>query len=373
MAEGAGAEVVADRLAWLRGASFLALAWLAAAAATPPAMGRPASVPPHATAPDDATYAGALPCADCAGQQIVLTLFADQTFCMHTRYLGVRAGNTQDVHDLGRWGNIDAGTLELRGGRDAPLRFSPQPGGALRLLDTRGLPIASTLNYELARQAEIDRLGGPTRLRGMYLSMADAPSLTECLTGKRWPVLLEGEQLALQRAYLAQSSHPGHPVLAVLTASFVWREPDPSLRPREMLRVEAFERLWPGETCAAEAPATAALLNTRWRVVEIDGQPVRLAEGRREPYLQLSNEGNRVRGFGGCNAFNGGFEEGSDGFRFIRLASTRKACPSHVLVQEARLLAALEATASRRIVGDTLQLRDGRGTVRVRFEALYLR
>jgi heat shock protein HslJ len=108
-------------------------------------------------------------------------------------------------------------------------------------------------------------------------------------------------------------------------------------------------------------------------VVEIDGQPVRLAEGRREPHVQLSNEGNRVRGFGGCNAFSGGFEEGSDGFRFIGLASTRKACPSAVLVQEARLLAALEATASRRIVGDTLQLRDGRGTVRVRFEALYLR
>jgi heat shock protein HslJ len=108
-------------------------------------------------------------------------------------------------------------------------------------------------------------------------------------------------------------------------------------------------------------------------VVEIDGQPVRLAEGRREPYLQLSNEGNRVRGFGGCNAINGGFEEGSDGFRFIRMAGTRKACPSDVLTQEARLLAALEATASRRIVGDTLQLRDGRGAVRVRFEALYLR
>jgi heat shock protein HslJ len=98
-----------------------------------------------------------------------------------------------------------------------------------------------------------------------------------------------------------------------------------------------------------------------------------LAEGGREPYLQLSIEGNRVRGFGGCNAISGGFEQGSDGFRFIRLASTRKACPSDVLAQEASLLAALEATASRRIVGDTLQLRDDRGTVRVRFEALYLR
>lgn len=377
---GAGKQVPfrpTSRLDGLRRASLLALAWLLAAVATPPATAQPASAPPQAAVPGDATYAGTLPCADCAGQQIVLTLFADRTFRMHTRYLGVRAGHTQDVRDLGRWGNIDAGTLELRGGRDAPLRFSPQPGGALRLLDTRGLPIPSTsistLNHELARQADIDRLGGPTRLRGLYLSTADGPSLTECLTGKRWPVLIEGEQPTLERAYLAQRSHPGQPVLAVLTASFVWRETDPTRGQRDMLRVEAFERLWPGETCAAEAPATAALLNTRWRVVEIDGQPVRLAEGRQEPHLQLSNEGNRVRGFGGCNAINGGFEEGSDGLRFIRLASTRKACPSPVMLQEASLLAALEATAARRIVGDTLQLRDGRGTVRLRFEALYLR
>lgn len=362
-----------DRLAGLRGVALMALAWLLAAVATPPATAQPASAPPQAAASADATFAGTLPCADCAGQQIVLTLFADQTFRMRTRYLGVHAGNTQEVRDLGRWGNIDPGTLELRGGRDAPLRFSPQPDGALRLLDTRGLPIVSTLNYELARQAAIDRLSGPTRLRGMYLYVADAPTLTECLTGKRWPVLIEGEHLALERAYMAQRSHPGQSVMAVLTASFVWREPEPNLRPREMLRVEAFERLWPGETCAAEAPATAALLNTRWRVVEIEGQRVRFAEGGREPYLQLSKEGDRVRGFGGCNAINGGFEQGSDGFRFIRLASTRKACPSNVLAQEASLLAALEATASRRIVGDTLQLRDDRGTVRVRFEALYLR
>ena len=360
-------------LAWLRGALLLALAWLLAAVATTPATAQPGSAPPQGATPDDVTYAGTLPCADCAGQQIVLTLFADQTFRMHTRYLGASAGNTQEVRDLGRWGNIDSGTLELRGGRDAPLRFSPQPGGALRMLDTRGLPIASTLSHDLARQADIDRLGGPMRLRGMYLGTADAPSLTECLTGKRWPVLIEGEHLALERAYLAQRRHPGHLVLAVLTASFVWREPEPGLRPREMLRVEAFERLWPGETCAAEAPATAALLNTRWRVVEIDGQPVRLVEGQREPHVQLSNEGNRVRGFGGCNAFSGGFEQGSDGFRFIGLAGTRKACLSDLLAQEARLLAALGAATSRRIVGNALQLRDDQGTVRVRFEALYLR
>ena len=363
-------------LARLRGACVPALAGLiglGAAAAMSAAMAQPGATPTPAAAGGDATFAGTLPCADCAGQQTVLTLFADQSFRMHTRYLGARDGSTPEVRDLGRWGAVDAATIELRGGREAPMRFSRQASGALRLLDTRGLPIASTLNYELARQPDIDPLPGPMRLRGMYSSTADAPSLTECLTGKRWPVLLEGEHLALEQAYLAQRSHPGQAVLAVLTARFVARAPEPGLRPREMLRVEAFERLLPGQTCAAEALATAALLDTRWRVVEIDGQPVRLTEGQREPHLQLSGEGNRVSGFSGCNNFSGGFEEGSDGFRFSRMAGTRRACIGDLMAQEGRLLAALAAIASRRIVGDMLELRDAQGAVRLRLEALYLR
>jgi heat shock protein HslJ len=186
-------------------------------------------------------------------------------------------------------------------------------------------------------------------------------------------VLIEGAHLALERAYLAQRSQPGDGVLAAVSARFVWREPEPGLPPRDMLHIEAFERLWPGETCAADAPGTAALLNTRWRVVEIDGHAVRMAEGGREPYLQLSTEGNRVRGFGGCNAFVGGFEQGSDGLRFTRLTRAGRACTSELLAQEARLLAALQTTAARRIVGETLQLRDAQGRVRVRLEALYLR
>jgi hypothetical protein len=58
---------------------------------------------------------------------------------------------------------------------------------------------------------------------------------------------------------------------------------------------------------------------------------------------------------------------------FVGLTGTGEACLSDSMAQEARLLAALGATASRRIVGNALQLRDDRGTVRVRFKAPYLR
>jgi copper homeostasis protein (lipoprotein) len=185
-------------------------------------------------------------------------------------------------------------------------------------------------------------------------------------------VLIDGAHLDLERAYLAQGEG-GRWVLATLQGRFVMHEPEPGLPPREVIVVERFERLWPGETCAADAPATAALLNTRWRLVEVDGQPVTLAAGEREPFLQLSGEGNRVRGFGGCNVLSGRFEQGSDGFQFKALASTRRACAGAAGAQEASYLAALQATASRQIVGDALWLRDAQGRVRLRFEALYLR
>jgi hypothetical protein len=53
-----------------------------------------------------------------------------------------------------------------------------------------------------------------------------------------------------------------------------------------------------------------------------------------------------------------------------RLRPERFECVLDGRVIDIDRLAALEATASRRKVGDPLELRDGLGTVRVRLEAL---
>ena len=296
-----------------------------------------------------------------AGPQTVLTLFAD-----HSYRLRKRSGD-EPFYDIGRWGREADGRLLLRGGREASLRLGTASDGALVVIGPQDRPIE-----QLQRQATLDRIDGPMRLRGLYFYLADAASFQECLSGRRWPVLIEGAHLALERAYLAQGEG-GRWVLATLQARFVMHEPEPGLPPREAIVVARFERLWPGETCAADAPATAELLNTRWRLVEIDGQPLTLAAGQREPFLQLSGEGNRVRGFGGCNGLSGHFEQGSDGFLFKALTLTRRACAGAAGAQEASYLAALRATTSRQIVGDALWLRDAQGRMRLRFEALYLR
>ena len=317
----------------------------------------------------DTTYAGTLPCSSCAHRQLTLTLFGDRHFRLRLRDLDAQGVLMSEQIDLGRWRDDGDGRLVLRGGRDAPQRFQTQPDGSLRSFDAQGRPLPGP---GLAPQPALDRIEGAMRLRGLYFYLADAASFQECLSGRRWPVLIEGVHLDLERAYLAQGEG-GRWVLATLEGRFVMHEPEPGLAPREAMVVERFERLWPGETCAADAPATAPLLNTRWSLVEIDGQPVTLAAGQRQPFLQLYGEGNRVRGFDGCNALSGRFEQGSDGFLFKALALTRRSCAGAAGAQEASYLAALQATASRQIVGDALRLRDAQGRVRLRFESLYLR
>jgi copper homeostasis protein (lipoprotein) len=320
------------------------------------------------------SWAGVLPCADCDGRQIVLTLFNDQSFRMRTNYLGNMPGREAVFHDLGRWGREADGTLLLRSGAEVRFRFSPAPGGGLRQLDSQGRRIESGFNPALQRLDEVDRIAGPMRVRGMLRYFADAATLDECRSGRRWPVMIEADFLALERAYLAQRALGGGEwLLATLQARFEPREPEPGLPPREVLVVERFERLWPRETCAEDAPATAALLNTRWRLVEIDGRAVQLEERQREPFLQLSLHGNRVSGFGGCNPLSGRFEQRDEALRLQLLTSGPRACSAEAAAQEAAYLAALRDSSALRVVGDTLRLSDAPSRLRLRFEALYLR
>jgi copper homeostasis protein (lipoprotein) len=319
-------------------------------------------------------FAGVLPCADCDGRQIVLTLFDDQSFRMRTTYLGVKPGREAVFHDLGRWAREADGTLLLRSGAEVLWRFSPAAGGGLRQLDSQGRRIDSNFNHELQRLDAPERMAGPMRLRGMLRYFADAATLDECRTGRRWSVMIEADFLALERAYLAQrAAGGGEWLLATLQARIDEREPEPGLPPREVLVVERFERLWPRETCAEDTAAAAVLLNTRWRLVEIDGRALRLDEGQREPFLQLSLQGNRVSGFGGCNPFSGRFEQRGEALRLQSLASGPRACDARAAAQEAAYLAALREISALRIVGDALRLNDAQGSVRLRFEALYLR
>jgi copper homeostasis protein (lipoprotein) len=354
-------------------AATLFTALLAACAGTP---APPAQPPGPGAAP--ATWSGEIPCADCAAQRLTVTLFNDGSFRLRRTYAGRGLSGAGDVHvvDLGRWAQPQDGgrRLALRGGAEAQIQFRLAEGDVLRLLDANGREITSGLNYDLARQVRSDRIEGPYRLRGMYTYMADAATFNECLTGKRYPVLPEGEHAVLQRAYLSTRGAPGEFIAAIVSARFVERAPEPGQLPREHLLIEGFERVLPGATCAPQAAGRAELLETYWRPVEIDGKPVLLHAGTREPHLVLAREGSRLRGYAGCNSMAGGYVQQGEALSFGRMAVTRRACIGDGTNElESAFLAALEATAAYRIIAESLELRDKAGKLRMKLEARYLR
>ena len=139
----------------------------------------------------------------------------------------------------------------VRHGNEASQQYAVVGAGALRKLDLAGREIASDLDYELRRTSEIDPIAGTFRLRGEYTYMADAALFTECLTGARFPVALEKDNVALERAYLAARPAPGAPLLVTLDGSLARRPKMDGDGDQEVLVVERFDRVWPGESCAS--------------------------------------------------------------------------------------------------------------------------
>ena len=324
-------------------------------------------------APLPATFAGDLPCADCSGQRLTLTLRPGGIFLLRQTYVGVAEGKDQHVFELGRWAvSEDRTRLILQSGPERPRQFSIKDDGRLRLLGTDGQEIRSQLNYDLTRSERVDPIDDTMPLRGMFSYLADAPLFTECRTGMRFPVAQEGDYLAMERAYLDARRTPGEPLLVTLDGRVTIRPVGEGEALKDATVIERFGRVWPGETCARQAFSLASLTNTYWRPVELAGKPVVVEDDQREPHLVLVPGESRLRGFAGCNQFLGRYEVNEKRVRFTGVATTRKFCAG-VMDQEQEFLRTLEATASYKIVGEALDLYDVNGKLLARFESQYLK
>lgn len=105
----------------------------------PASPGGPGSLP--------ASFAGALPCADCEAIDCTLDLLADRSYHLAMRYRG--KGDAVFEHG-GAWEQSADGEVLTLQARE-PLRFAIEGPDALRLLDRSGAPIVSSLNYTLER------------------------------------------------------------------------------------------------------------------------------------------------------------------------------------------------------------------------------
>lgn len=129
--------------------------------------------------------------------------------------------------------------------------------------------------------------------------------------------------------------------------------------------------LRPMPTAPGRIAAAMPLLQTHWRLREVEGEPVAPAPaaGEPEPHLILQAEDGRVLGHGGCNRFIGDFAVQGRRLQVANLVSGLSLCLDRGGL-ESRWLRALLAVQSYVQEGTELQLRDGDGTVLLRFDAV---
>jgi heat shock protein HslJ len=118
--------------------------------------------------------------------------------------------------------------------------------------------------------------------------------------------------------------------------------------------------------------ATATLENTRWKLLTVEGKPVVMTGGQREPHLSLQPGKHAVAGFSGCNNLAGGYTLNGASLSFSQMAMTMMACEHNMEVEQA-FTAALRKVASWRITGEKLDLLDAGQAVVAQFESVYLR
>jgi heat shock protein HslJ len=102
------------------------------------------------------------------------------------------------------------------------------------------------------------------------------------------------------------------------------------------------------------------LENTRWHLLEIGGQTVKIEEEKQRPYFQLASANRRVEGFGGCNRFQGSYKLEGNRLSFQNMLSTLRACADDSMNDRERdLLSALDAATTYKLSEGVLELTDG--------------
>ncbi len=278
------------------------------------------------------------------GGGLTITLFPDGIFRLRDETSGT------PVLDLGQWAQeVDGGVrMVLRGGV-VPRRSFREAGGD-RLIAENG--------SELARAATPDPIDGRYRLAGLYRDSQTGGLFTECLTGRTFEVAPAGAEPELERAWTEATPSREAQLYVEIDGRFVSGE----------VEADRFVTLKRDGACPSLAPRGAALRDTEWRIVEVDGDKPVYEDWRLRPKLQLDDQG-RFNASTGCNAITGTYQLDPDGLRFAPAAATLAACAPALEAAEKRFLDALSAVRQAQIAGTTLDLLDDTGKRRLRLDA----
>jgi heat shock protein HslJ len=116
----------------------------------------------------------------------------------------------------------------------------------------------------------------------------------------------------------------------------------------------------------------ATLLNTYWKLADVNGNPVVTPDNSREAHIILTSEGgeSKLKGFAGCNSLAGSFTLEKEKLKFLAI-TTKMMCDPERMKVEDYLLNALNTADSYSIEGETLELLVGDTSI-ADFKAVYL-
>jgi heat shock protein HslJ len=112
---------------------------------------------------------------------------------------------------------------------------------------------------------------------------------------------------------------------------------------------------------------TFELAGTRWALMQLGGEQVKISEGGREAYIALNAADGSVVGHAGCNRISTYYKQNGPQLSFDDVIVTRMFCPD--MPTETALLDAMKATAGWRIAGSQLELLNAGQKPVARFEA----
>ncbi len=314
--------------------------------------------------PIPAVYTADIPCRDCSPTTVSLTLRPDSLYFLRITSTNAETGSRDVRAEIGRWKYVSSGNTILLATYDNAARtLQITPANNLRVIKvSSGGIIPPNVNYDLFQAESAPVYDDTVRIHGMYSYLADAGRFTECLSGATFPVAMEAENAALERAYINIPHGQAEPILVTLDARLKSQPKMEGPGYEEALVPVRFVSIQPGITCEGEKSGGLSLVDNSWRLVEIGGTPIELDEGQSHPFFHLQSTNNRMQGFAGCNRFSGTYLVKGEIFLFNKMVGSRMACVTGMDLED-NFFKALSATEGYRIEGDILELRDRHGEV----------
>jgi copper homeostasis protein (lipoprotein) len=158
---------------------------------------------------------------------------------------------------------------------------------------------------------------------GLFQYMADAPLITLCTTGQRYPVAMEGAYIELEHAYLKSGVAPGSKAWVQVRGRVGERPAMEGEGQRAFFIVDQFDSIEPERQCASQE--SIQWEGREWQLVEMPGTDLTIPKDK-PPTVYFNLKDQRVAGFGGCNRFFGAYQRSGNALTIGPLGSTRMSC-----------------------------------------------